>query len=105
MSERPRESEILTRIRAIPVGFVSTYGDVCPAAPRLTGTVLSRCEDADLPWQRVVRADGSLAKGTPQRRLLESEGVPFRGRRVEMRLAHVPAEALDQLAEAQAADG
>jgi hypothetical protein len=30
----------------------------------------------------VVRADGSLAKGARQRRLLEVEGVPFRGERV-----------------------
>jgi hypothetical protein len=45
-----------------------------------------------------VRADGSLAKGDRQRRLLEAEGVPFRGRRVDMAAAHVPAEALDELA-------
>jgi len=42
-------------------------------------------------WQRVVRADGSLAKGERQRRLLESEGVPFRGGRVDMRAAWTPA--------------
>jgi alkylated DNA nucleotide flippase Atl1 len=35
----------------------------------------------------VVRADGSLAKGDRQRRLLEREGVPMRGRRVDMRAA------------------
>jgi alkylated DNA nucleotide flippase Atl1 len=43
-----------------------------------------------VPWQRVVRADGSLAKGMRQRRLLEAEGVPFRGARVDMRAAWVP---------------
>ena len=37
-------------------------------------------DDPDLPWHRVVRADGSLAVGERQRRLLEAEGVPFRGR-------------------------
>ena len=99
MSEAPTETEVLARIRAIPAGFVSTYGDVCPAAPRYAGTVLARCEDPEIPWQRVVRADGSLAKGTRQRRLLEREGIPFRGERVEMRTAHVPEEALDELAE------
>jgi methylated-DNA-protein-cysteine methyltransferase-like protein len=97
MSESPSEANVLARIRAIPAGFVSTYGDVCPAAPRFTGTVLARSDDADVPWQRVVRADGSLAKGARQRRLLEREGVPFRGERVDLVLAHVPAEALDQL--------
>jgi hypothetical protein len=36
-----------------------------------------------------VRADGSLAKGERQRRLLEAEHVPFRGARVDMRAAWV----------------
>ena len=96
MSE-PSEQYVLARIRAIPPGFVSAYGDVCPAAPRFAGSVLARCADPNVPWQRVVRADGSLAKGARQRRLLEREGVPFRGKRVEMGTAHVPAEALDDL--------
>jgi methylated-DNA-protein-cysteine methyltransferase related protein len=43
-----------------------------------------------VPWQRIVRADGSLAKGRRQRRLLESEGVPFKGERVDMRAAWTP---------------
>jgi alkylated DNA nucleotide flippase Atl1 len=43
-----------------------------------------------VPWQRIVRADGSLAKGERQRRLLEQEGVPFRGDRVDMRRAWAP---------------
>jgi methylated-DNA-protein-cysteine methyltransferase-like protein len=73
---------ILARVRAIPPGFVRTYGDVSPGAPRLAGRVLSRTDARDLPWHRVVRADGSLAKGARQRRLLEAEGVPFRGERV-----------------------
>ena len=46
----------------------------------------------DMPWQRIVRADGSLAKGDRQRRLLDAEGVPFRGERVDMRVAWVPPE-------------
>lgn len=73
---------ILERVRAIPEGYVRTYGDVSPGAPRLAGYVLSRTSDHDVPWHRVVRADGSLAKGARQRRLLEAEAVPFRGTRV-----------------------
>jgi alkylated DNA nucleotide flippase Atl1 len=76
-------------VRAIPEGFVSTYGDVSPGAPRFAGTVLFAAEDPDLPWWRVVRADGSLAKGTRQQGLLRAEGVPFRGERVEMSVARV----------------
>ena len=46
--------------------------------------------DEDVPWHRIVRADGSLAKGERQRKLLEAEGIPFRGDRVDMRAARLP---------------
>ena len=85
-------SEILERIRSIPAGHVSTYGDVCPGAPRRAGAALSACEEPAVPWQRVVRADGSLAKGERQRRLLEAEQTPFRGARVDMRAAWTPVD-------------
>jgi alkylated DNA nucleotide flippase Atl1 len=45
---------------------------------------LFQVDEPDLPWWRVVRADGSLAKGSRQRQLLAAEGVPFRGDRVDM---------------------
>lgn len=79
-------------MRAVPAGFVTTYGDLCPEAPRFAGQVLSECDAPGVPWQRIVRADGSLAKGVRQRRLLEAEGVPFRGARVEMGIAWVPVD-------------
>ena len=37
---RSRELEVLERVREIPEGFVRTYGDVSPGAPRFAGTVL-----------------------------------------------------------------
>lgn len=83
------EALILERIRATPAGFVQTYGDVSPGAPRRAGAVLHACEDPSVPWHRIVRADGSLARGPRQRRLLEREGVPFRGDRVDMRVARM----------------
>jgi methylated-DNA-protein-cysteine methyltransferase related protein len=89
MRDGKRASEVLRRARLVPPGFVTTYGDLCPEAPRFAGRVLSECGDAAVPWQRIVRADGSLAKGERQRRALEREGVPFRGRRVDMRVAWV----------------
>lgn len=58
-------------------------------APRFAGTVLFAVDEPDLPWWRVVRADGSLAKGDRQRALLNAEGVPFRGARVDMSRARV----------------
>jgi alkylated DNA nucleotide flippase Atl1 len=85
-----RELEVLARVREIPAGFVRTYGDVSPGAPRFAGAVLFECDEPDLPWWRVVRADGSLAKGARQQRLLVAEGVPFRGDRVDMKVARVP---------------
>jgi len=74
-------------VREIPAGFVRTYGDVSPGAPRFAGTVLFEVDEPGLPWWRVVRADGSLAKGTRQRQRLVAEGVPFRGERVDMSIA------------------
>ena len=79
-----REGEVLARVRAIPKGFVATYGDVSPGAPRFAGSVLFGATEPDLPWWRVVRADGTLAKGNRQRELLTAERVPFRGRRVDL---------------------
>jgi len=84
-----RELEVLERVRAIPPGFVATYGEVSPRAPRFAGSVLFAVDEPDLPWWRVVRADGSLAKGARQRRRLVAEGVPFRGERVDMVVARV----------------
>jgi methylated-DNA-protein-cysteine methyltransferase-like protein len=75
-------------VREIPAGFVRTYGDIDPHAPRLVGQVLATTDD-EIPWHRVVRADGSLAKGRRQRALLVAEGVPMRGDRVDLRRARV----------------
>jgi len=85
-----REERVLERIRNTPEGFVRAYGDVSPGAPRFAGTVLAGNDDADLPWWRIVRSDGSLAKGSRQRKLLEAEGIPFNGDRVDMRAARLP---------------
>ena len=65
-----------------------TYGDIEPRAPRMVGQVLSSC-DEPLPWHRVVRSDGSMAKGRRQRALLVAEGVPMRGERVDLRRARM----------------
>jgi methylated-DNA-protein-cysteine methyltransferase related protein len=83
-----RTTRIVERVRAIPRGFVRTYGDIDPHAPRLVGHVLATVHD--LPWHRVVRADGSLAKGALQRERLLREGVPMLGERVDLRDARLP---------------
>jgi alkylated DNA nucleotide flippase Atl1 len=73
----------LDRIRAIPEGFVQTYGDIDPAAPRLVGQVLATTQD-DVPWHRVVRADGTVPMGRSQVARLRKEGVPMNGDRVDL---------------------
>lgn len=101
MASSTRTERIIARIRAIPDGFVQTYGDIDPRAPRLVGRVLSELpgpgkpgELDDLPWHRVVRADGRAPVGRMQLALLRKEGVPIRGNRVEMRRARLPREHL-----------
>ena len=74
---------IVERVRAIPKGFVRTYGDIDAAAPRLVGRALATT-NLEVPWHRVVRADGIVPMGARQRKLLRSEGVPFRGERVDL---------------------
>jgi len=83
-NSKARARRILARIRAIPAGTVATYGDIEPTAPRLVGHILATT-DADVPWYRVVRADGSVSQGRRQLDLLRSEGVPLRGERVDFR--------------------
>ena len=63
-----RVAGIIDRIRDIPKGSVQAYSDIDPAAPRLVGRVLATTHE-DLPWHRVVRADGSIPKGRRQRDL------------------------------------
>lgn len=86
-SERSRA--VLARVRAIPRGRIAAYSDIDPQAPRNAGAVLAACDEPGVPWHRVVRADGTLAKGERQAALLESEGVVLTGdpRRVDLRLA------------------
>jgi methylated-DNA-protein-cysteine methyltransferase-like protein len=84
---------ILDRVRRVPPGYVTTYGDLSPGAPRHAGRVLSQMP-ADLPWWRVVHSDGTWSKGLEQRARLLEEGVPIRGARVNMAEARIPPEVL-----------
>ncbi len=94
-----RAERIIARVRAIPEGFVQTYGDIDPRAPRLVGRVLStlpepRAREESIPWHRVVRADGRAPVGARQLALLRREGVPVEGDRVDLRRARLPREHL-----------
>jgi methylated-DNA-protein-cysteine methyltransferase-like protein len=88
----PPEARIRAAIRQIPCGKVSTYGAVARAAglpgrARLVACVLHGA--FGLPWQRVLGAGGEIKlrgdSAMEQRFRLESEGVRFRGKRVDMK--------------------
>ncbi|MBV8996778.1 MAG: MGMT family protein [Pseudonocardiales bacterium] len=87
--------EDLERVRgviaAIPVGSVLAYGEVAvraglPGRARLVGRILAEDGD-DLPWHRVLRADGTPAPHLAAEQLarLRAEGVRADGGRVPMR--------------------
>jgi methylated-DNA-protein-cysteine methyltransferase-like protein len=84
--------QIEQTIRAIPCGRVSTYGAIArlagfPGAARQVAAVLRR--GFGLPWQRVLGSGGAIKltgdSAIEQRFRLESEGVRFRGRKVDMK--------------------
>ena len=93
LDSESRTARILARVRAIPEGFVRTYGDIDPGAPRMVGAVLAALAQDDVPWHRVVRSNGTVAKGEAQLLRLREEGVPIRGGRVDLRAARLPPEA------------
>ncbi len=73
---------IVRAVRALQPGEVVSYGEIArragfPGRARSVGNVLASHPDDDLPWWRVVRADGHLAapNTTEQQRLLEAEDV------------------------------
>lgn len=67
-------------VRAIPPGEVRSYGEVAAEAglrsARLVGRILAE-DGHDLPWHRVMRADGSCAPhiAVEQSARLRAEGV------------------------------
>lgn len=71
-------------VAQIPEGRVMTYGQIAalcgkPRAARIVGGI-AHWGDPSLPWQRVVKKDGSLAEGFPggtdgHAQVLRQEGV------------------------------
>ena len=78
-------ARVLAVVRRIPSGRVLTYGDVAAlaeteATARDVGQVLLRHGDADdVPWWRVLRADGTPPPHLLDRQLalLRDEGTPL----------------------------
>lgn len=78
------KEQVYSIVSSIPYSKVMTYGQIAalcgsPRAARIVGGV-AHYGDTNLPWQRVVKKDGSLAEGYPggvegHRTVLLSEGV------------------------------
>ena len=89
-------------VRLVPPGTVTTYGTIaaCLGSPRVArhvGWALAAVRDPDVPWHRVVNAQGRVAfkgdlvRAAEQRRRLEAEGVVFdRGDRIDLRRFRSP---------------
>jgi len=85
-------TRIVSTIRKLPRGKVSTYGAIAraagyPGAARQVVGALRR--SFDLPWHRVLGAGGEIKlrgdSAMEQRLRLESEGIKFRGKRVDLK--------------------
>jgi len=94
--QSPLFRRIYETISRIPKGKVATYGQIAalagnPRAARVVGWVLHGAHDHDLPWHRVINAQGQSsfpleAKRNLQQALLEAEGVRFDGQAVDLEL-------------------
>jgi methylated-DNA-protein-cysteine methyltransferase related protein len=92
----PTARAVLDVVEMIPAGSVMSYGDVAACAglgsPRYVGHGLARYGD-EVPWHRVVMADGSLARhlADEQSSLLRAERAPLAdgGDRVDMKSARL----------------
>ena len=82
------EEEVCRVVAMLGEGEVVSYGDVAavagrPGAPRAVGRIMS-LRGVELPWWRVVYADGTLPSAKPpyQVEMLRAEGVVVRDGRV-----------------------
>ena len=80
--KNPSSSRVTEVVLRIPLGNVSTYGEIAKVAgvgPRYVGWVMSK--SADLPWWRVVNSTGRAHTSAAQAHW-DEEGIPHRGDRV-----------------------
>lgn len=85
-------------IHQIPRGKVMTYGEVAKRAglgraARFVGTTLKNLpHDSSLPWHRVINSQGKISfpptseSHRRQKRKLLSEGIIFKGERINLKL-------------------
>ena len=80
----PFYKQIYETVKKIPQGRVMSYGQIArmlgrPRNAREVGRAMRICPD-DIPWQRVVMADGTITGGQfadIRKGMLEAEGIAF----------------------------
>ncbi|ULH16635.1 MGMT family protein [Deinococcus sp. KNUC1210] len=80
-------ARVLALVARIPAGRVMTYGQLAtlagsPGAARQVGFIMNGLAQSELPWQRVINAQGAVSTdklgfGDIQRGLLQHEGISF----------------------------
>ena len=81
---------MLAVVKRVPVGRVTTYGDVArlagrPGAARAVGNVMRKAHGQGVPYHRVIAAGGQLGGYSDlalKRALLAAEGLVVTARRV-----------------------
>ena len=80
----PFYENIYSIVAGVPKGSVVSYGQIArmlgrPRSAREVGRAMRVCPD-NIPWQRVVMADGAVAGGASaavRKAMLETEGIEF----------------------------
>jgi len=76
--------QVYDTVKKVPTGKVISYGQIArilgrPRSAREVGRAMRICPE-DIPWQRVVMADGTVTGGQfadMRKGMLEAEGVKF----------------------------
>lgn len=88
VSETKYRERVYEIVNAIPVGKVMTYGQIAEIlgagyTARTVGFVMHAADTENVPWQRVINAQGACSTGKMtlpvnlQQSILEKEGVRF----------------------------
>ncbi len=88
VNDKQYRERVYTLVRQIPPGKVMTYGQIAGIlgegyTARTVGYVMHGADD-DVPWQRVINAQGKCSTGrltmplNLQQEILESEGIEFK---------------------------
>ncbi len=95
--------DVLQIVRSIPEGRVTTYGSIARflhISPRNVAFVLAGSKGKDIPWHRVVSAQGWLNRDRKigdrkQERRLKKEGIFVENQKVDLDRYGVEAKTLN----------